>query len=217
MDSELSEKKNMFMYVIILIVSIYIFSFINIKLNTILAICIACIIIKYLYTENKESNDNLDKQHNIKVKNIQPKPQKLDKYRDVIDFLFSIQDMYYYNQQAYEDLIDNLDIFFQIYENMHIGEKLYEHNYELAVNKKHNSINSLHSLIYEIPISMNDKLSESLVVLEDILNRYLDELREICEDNIIKNGYDKDRHIIHTGPLQYNRYLNSEIHSYDYY
>lgn len=217
MEIKPSEKKSIFIYIIILISIIYIFSFINVKLNTILAISIACIIIKYLYTENKENVNTEEKQHEIKLENIQPSPKKLDKYKDIVDFLFSIQDMYYYNQQAYEDMIDNLDIFFQIYENIHIGEKLYEYNYELAVNKKHNSINCLHSLIYNIPVAMNDKLSTSLVILEEILNRYLVQLKEICDNNIIKNGYNKDRRIIHTGPLQYNRYLNSEIHSYDYY
>ena len=111
-------NKKVLTYAVIITLSIFITKMMTITLNTITAFCIAGLII-YKYNEKINNTINRNKiNSNEKIKNITPEPEALMEFDDVIDFIFSVQDMYKYNQQSYENFIQNLNNFFNIYKRI---------------------------------------------------------------------------------------------------
>ena len=113
-------------------------------------------------------------------------PHVNDKYQDINDFLYSIQEFYYVNPQAFEEMLDSINTIMQIKNKFDITIKNCTKYYIIAHNSKRNCINSLHSIIYNLSAnrSITYKLSNSLKVLEQILNKYLYEMLDICKHNI---------------------------------
>ena len=147
---------------------------------------------------------------------IEPDIKSIEKYDEMIDFLFSIQDFYIYNQQAYEDMVECINNFFIVYEDILKNGIQTNQLFSIAEKNMYNSINHLHSFIYSIPNDDNirNKLHTSLYVLEKILNNYLNEIYDIHIDNI-KKGYHIDYKLINIGPKEYN-YYNEENTNFNY-
>lgn len=203
-------QKYIFVYVSILLAFILYFRKKDVRLNLILALFIGYLIIWYIYEKNRITDNIEEEQQKSKLGSIIPKPKKLKSYDDVLDLIFSVQDFYRYNPQAYEELIDNIDAFFVIYEKIFITQYLCEDNYQIADSKKQNALNSLHSMIYQLPNNkiMTDKLNRAHKRLETLLNRYLNEIHDKCREKIIKRGRDINTRAINTGPKEYNTYFN---------
>ena len=204
--------------IIITIFFIIVFRRINITLAIILSIGISICVIFYLQQKKDLLNDDDERQHKVKHSTILPKPKNFFKYKDIVAFFFSIQDFYSYNPQAYEEIVDSIDSFLKIYEDINHSHKLCNSLYELAENKKNNGINALHSLIFSIPtgIVAIRKLNKSILVLEKILNKYLDNLVNIQKNYVYVNGYNTEHKIINVYPKPSNHY-NKEKYTYDLY
>ena len=103
------DSSRIFLYVVVTIIIFYIISKVDVRLNTILG-AILCIIIitninSYTEKENMIANNTLKIKSNL----ITPSPKNSANYDKVIDFLFSIQDMYMYNPQAYVDMVNHIE------------------------------------------------------------------------------------------------------------
>lgn len=216
-EESILDEKTLFFYVIIIICIIYAFSTINITLNIIFGTIIAFYVVNFLYNDYKEkqSDENNIKKYEHEL--ILPKPNKLHKYNDVIKFLFSIQDFYIYNPEAYDELVKSLYNFFNAYGENINNNKISGINYELMDSYKRNAINSLHSIIYKLPNNNNytKKLNEAIETLQNILDNYLENIEKMNKEYIYNNGYNIDVKLINKGEVAYNA-LDYDVHNYSF-
>ena len=219
-QDNIDDKKRIFMYCVIFIIIMAIFQKITIGLNIIFGCFIVYVIIKILdnkqETEIKENN-NLEE---LKSSMIQPKPLLLQNYKDIQNFLFSIQDYYKYNPETYENIVDNLDNFFHLYEEVYKLNDLAGTNYKLMNNIKSDTINLLHSLIYKLPedIAYIDKLNKSFDILNKILSKYLFDIYKMNNNNIINKGYNINTIIINQNePLPFTSYDKIYGKNYEFF
>jgi len=206
-------NKKIFKYIFIIIVSLLYFRTKNINLNVILALIIGTIIIIYLNGKNKTDLTDKQIEKEIKIDNIKPDPNKISEYNDILDFIFSIQDMYEYNPQSYEEMLDNINAFLSIYNIILDGTPYCEYHYQIASSKKDNAVNSLHSIIYNTPSNkmVMDKHTRAHKRLETILNVYLNKLYDTCHNSLIINGYNIYKKQINLGPKEYNNYDDKDF------
>ena len=164
--------------------------------------------------KNEESN-NLNNESLLKEekkKLITPKIDKINDYDDLLNFIFSVQDLNIYNPQTYEEFIINIELFLQIYENTKIDDKFYTQYYHIADQVKNESINKLYSMIYNLSdkIEVRIKLENAVKVLREILNNYMEELFKICNEKTKKNGYYSRITPLNKGFKPSNLYLNED-------
>jgi Ca2+/Na+ antiporter len=212
------ENKVLFFYIFIMIITLFIFKNRIIKLNVILAIVIGIVIIIFLKDKRETEQQGEEEKLQIKLNNIKPEPKNFKDKKNIIEFLFSIQDMYKYNPSVYEEIIDNIDVFFQVYDYIFKDVKYCEYYYQIAKSKARNSTNALHSLIYTIPNSkvVTDKLNRAHERLETLMNHYLNEIYNKCNEERIKGGLDIFKTQILLGPKPFNEYNHTD-YTYEFY
>ncbi len=183
------------------------------KSNVFIAFFLVFIYFSYNYSKIKTARSSPEQQKKVKLKTIKPPPITFDDKGDIVDFLFSIQDFHSYNPLAYEEMMNNLDIFFSLYSEINNGTKFCDQYYQIAKSKKENALNALHSMIFTLPTDrvMTDKFNRAHKRLNTILTKYLDELYGVCKLSLIKNGYNMYRTALNTGPEEYNKYDNKDF------
>lgn len=199
---EETDNQTLFIYVVVIVISIFIFKRFDIELNAVFGFMIGVILIYYIFHRRfDEIKDNKETQKQ-KIETIRPKPKVFQKYTDITDFIFAIQDMYPYNVQSYEDLIDSLDAFFTLYEETVLFPEEAGRNHQMAHTMQEQALFNLHGLIFELPDKKEyvEKLNNSIVELERILEKYLEEIRIMNKKHIIENGYNNRTKLILTGP-----------------
>ena len=209
---ETINSRNLFKYAVIIILSLVYFGTQNIKLNVLLAIFVALVYISYNYDELDTKKTQEEDIKELKREAIKPDPRNFEDKEDLVDLLFSIQDWYHYNPQAYEEMIDNLYAFFELYDSIKRGSKFCDQYYQIASSKKNNAINSLHSMIFTIPThaEVMDKFNRAHKRMETIMNDYLNEIYDVCHRDLLKKGYDITRRAINTGPKAANHYFDKD-------
>lgn len=212
MVTEYITKKLAFHYIVLFIVVIFLFSFLKIGLNIIFGFVIACMIIYFLKNTNEEKQKKEKEIISYEKKYILPKPQTLDDYDDIIKYLFSIQDMYYYNPQAYEEMVENLDFFFRTFDESNNNKEKIGYNYNLMTLYKSNSVNSLHSILHTLPNNKEytEKLNNAIVILNKILDKYLKLTEKNYEEHIYENGYNSKTKLIYKHKTPHNAYSDIE-------
>ena len=202
----------------------------NINIAITIVIMTTLAIIYYLYNKNilideQEQEQELELEQElaqeIKLENIVPNVDDIEK-DDIIDFLFSIQDMYEYNPLSYEEMIDYIRAFFTLYDiilnSPTNSVRFSDYYYQIAESNKNNAVNSLHSIIYKLPNdkALMDKHTRAHKRLETILTYYINELYDKCKDNLLKNGYNIHTRAINLGPKESNTYDDKD-YSYQFY
>jgi hypothetical protein len=206
------DLKIKFKYMFILIISLIIFNKIDIKTNQIFGLLIGILIIIYLRLDDINNNSDDSVRQEIKKNTIKPEINRIKKYEDILNFLFSIQDLYIYNPEAYEELVINLELFLEIYENTKIDNKFYTQYYKIAYKVKRECLNGLNSIVYNAAdkIEVRNKIEDSIVVLEGILNKYTKELYEICHEKIDEYGYNMKTIPVNNHFKPANEYINEK-------
>jgi len=125
--------------------------------------------------------NNREKEKSIILRQIEPEkfknelPLIINKYDDIIDFLYYISDFKQYNEQVYHDFLINLNDFFTLYEDYQIvalnKKELME---DVLKDTKYKLLDGLSSFIYSFNNSpiLREKLNNSINKLNDILNNY---------------------------------------------
>ena len=192
LNIKIPNKKILFNYIFILLLFIFIFNKFEIKLNFIFGIFIAVLIILYSdkYTKNEINNNNNIKQ--TKINHIRPPlSNNITEYNNIVDFLFSIQEFYSYSPANYQDMVDNIDNFFILYNQSNKIPKVSGINYTIAQKYKSKSLNSLQTLIFSLPSSVHkyyiDKLDRATEQLDFMLSSYLQDIYTI-NDNYVKSN-----------------------------
>jgi len=215
------DNKSLFKIIVLGILIIYVASNLQIKTNVMFGTIVAGVVSYYMYIiyekKQKDTNQIIQNKYNL----ITPQPSASKNYTDIIDFLFSIQDFYSYNQIAYENLVSELDKFFDIYNKTsnNIGQ-----SYNMMLDTKKNALNSLHSLIISLPVdaSHTTKHNKSIKSLSDILNKYMSMVENMYEIELIDSGYVRQTELLSKSPYAANlsdgmveRTKVGTIYSYD--
>lgn len=201
-------KQIIFFYIIIFIFIIYYFSYQSINLNFIFGVCIASLFLYYAkYFYDLQINSSISNDIS-KLNSIYPSLNHVSPYNDVVDFLFSIQDLYSYNPLVFENMIDSLENFFELYHNHLSQHSLSSIIYQSLSDIKRNALNDLSELHTNMPsnIFLNNKIDLALSQLESILNSYLDIAYHSYQQILYKNGFDISVSDIYIGPSPKNVY-----------
>ena len=174
-------------------------------MNTIefLSIIVALLVIIYLYSQvnavaiNTAMNKNeLDKENYLR-----PSSETIKKHPDYVDFMFNIQELYYFSPPNFEILTDAISDFLILYDSAILTNFDVAKRYELAYKKKSDSMNALHSLIYSIPVVeknyYGDKIMRAIEQLDDMMSKMLSDMYDNYENVIIDNGYNTDTQVVH--------------------
>jgi hypothetical protein len=208
------DKRTLFHYVVLFIIIVFFFSFLKIGLNIIFGFVIACLIINFLKNVKEENKKKEKEIISYEKKYILPKPGIFDNHDDIIKYLFSVQDFYYYNPQAYEELTKNLEYFFRTYEESNNNKEKIGYNHNLMVLYKSNSVNALHSIIHTLPNNKEytEKLNNAIIELNKILEGYLNKTEKNYEQYIFDNGYNNKTKLIYKHKIPYNNFTGIEKH-----
>lgn len=213
------EVNYLFLYLTILLISIFIFSNIKLKKNFIISIIFGLIICFFLNEKNRFNNNNNKDILDGKIKKININNKNIYNYPDFINFLYFIIELKEYNYETFENIVKNIDSFLEIYRNIKKGVKLDFYDYDIAVDKKRNALNSLHSLILNIDNEniIEKKLNNSLDLLKNIFYKYEFEMIKICNRKIKKNGLNKNTKIININDKYPLNYFDNKKYTYDLY
>jgi len=219
-----------FMYVCILIFTIWIFSIIGIGINILIPIIVAWFIISYLNNKAIDQMTTNTEIINSKKELVKPNAdyaitnlsKSSTKHDTITNFLFSIQDLYQYNPLQYNLLIHNLDEFYDTYRDSDVSKNSNQIfvDYETAEQYKREALNSLHSMIFSLPDNPNirQKLLNSLDVLDSILTENLDEISYLVDNRIYRNNYNVRTKVINYGAKAFNDYEDIfKPYSYEIY
>jgi hypothetical protein len=104
----------------------------------------------------------------------------------IVDILYSIQTYYRYNQEAFEELIKNLELFLELYELIKIDNDKSNDLYFNMIDRKKNIINTLISFRIRLPdeYNINDVIND----MNEILDDYIYKVNKIHENYVKQNG-----------------------------
>ena len=212
------DNKEIFSNSIIILIFIFFFLKLSIGLNVILAIVLAVTVILYLTEKENDINQLEHEQTKKKIASLKPTPKNIIEDKDFVDFIFSVQDFYVFNPQAYEEFIDNLDSFKIIHNNIFAESEFSNFYYQIADSKKNNALNAFHSLIFTLPNNkiFTEKFDRAHKRLETILNKHMNEIYDQCNHNLQKDGYDVLKRQINKGPKEFNHYFDKDF-TYQFY
>lgn len=210
-------KKSLVLYIVIIIVSVLYFNNKKITLGTLLGIFSGVMLAIYLKNKDTINLTNENTQHDIKLKNIHPSAVHVGDYREITDFIFSIQDMYIYNPPAFEEMIVNIDKFFGVYKEIMIDSTLAGVKFSIINKLKHNTLNSLHSIIFMLPANkiLIHKHENAIKKLDELLNVYLNRVYNMYNANLQTYGYDTRTPLLDTNMIP-NNFYEKNIYTYEF-
>lgn len=211
----------LYTYVVVFIVVLWFFSTKNININLLFGLIIAGFIINYMNQRTINANDTYKDNMNIKKEAIKPKlSDESNTQEDIVNFFFSIQDLYYYNPLQYEEVIKKVNIFFDLYKVCFVDNSQSSTNYALMEQSKRDALNALASIIYNLPEDkrVRNILNNATNVLDEILTNHLDHISYLTDNELYKKNYNVNTQIINYGSKPYNEYTDIfSNYSYELY
>jgi len=162
------------------------------------------ILILINYVMNKREENMYKKKTNVlRNKNI----DNIKNDKNLINILYSIEEYYYYNEQAYNEFIENLELFLKFFKFITIDNSLGGQLYRNLLDYKKLIINGLISMSIKLPREYN--LQEVIQNIEEILNDYLSKTKNIYEAHLKNNGMDYTTQLIILSDVEpYNENYN---------
>jgi len=193
-------NKKIFIYFGIIVICIYISNLIGINLNIFYGTIIAFIIILIIVVlGNKKTN-------NIKKDIIIPDNEKIINYNDISFLIFSIADLKMYNIVSYNEMLNRIYYFFEIYDMSKIDEKNMGKYIEINIKNKSLILNHIQSFIYKIPLNEITRLKNIIKDFDTVLIQYL---------TIMYNDYEK--YIYYNGININTKFFNNLKKPFNYY
>jgi hypothetical protein len=189
-------------YITIFIICLFFAKLVRINLSFIFFCLLSVLLCFLVYKKREIEHITYDKQLEIKNKLITPRPQRIDKYPDFINFLYSIKEFYYVNPNDFYDVVINIDNFVQLYDQIMNNKMIYcTQNLEVALQFIRNAQNHLHTIIYNLDTDKNitKKYHESLRDFHLIAQQYMSRLIQKCNSTF-------DTKNINTTSKYYNEY-----------
>src|SRR5690349_12803914 len=113
-----TSNKDLFKYGVIAFVIFYIILKASLAINALFALIISIIVIGHWDAYNKTQYAISEHILQEKQQLLRPNPKLINKYDEMVNFLFSIQDFYVYNPRAYEEMVNFINNFFDCYEEV---------------------------------------------------------------------------------------------------
>lgn len=203
------DNKTLIYYIIILFGITYSFSKQNINLGIIFGFVLGLMIINFLYKDYKQKQDNENKIKSFQESLLLPKNKNTND--KLTAFLFSIQDFYIYNPQAYKEMIDSQNNFFRIYNETLNNPSRAGINHALMNQQKKDSMNALHSIIYNIPTDKDytEKLENAILIMESMMQKYMDKIENLHKEYIYENGYNVKTKLINKTGIEGHNYFEN--------
>jgi hypothetical protein len=205
-DGNYIEKNELFVFIMAFVIIIVYLSSFNFSISNLISLIVAYYIIKVLYDSSKNHEVKKIKIKENKKKHIRPKSEIIEKYQDIVGFIFSINDLYVYNPPAFEEMVKSIESFFMVYEESIKIPELAHQNYKVADLKLNNAVNSLHSIILssDADSDLDIKINTAYKTLYQLLNVYLDEIELVIKKDIKYNGYKNSTLVIDNKFKPYN-------------
>jgi hypothetical protein len=184
------EPHTIFIYGIMLTFFLFIFSNINFNTNILIGLLFFSILIYYIYTYRLINTINSNKKENIKFNTVCTPNTRLEKYPEIIDVLYYMDDYKAYNISLFDELIILFNSFIELYEDC---------------LKDITLINSVFINLRGIEINIYDTINSFIFSVSN--NNYCNKLLEIKkETNIILNKLLNNLITIHKKLIYYNGY-----------
>lgn len=218
-------NKNIFAYVVVSVILLFIFSTMNIGINILFGGLICYIIVLHMAKRDETQQAKLNDEYIDKVKMIKPRMTNSANYSEIVDYYISTQDIYKYNPLAYEEMMHNIDVFFEHYEECLKNSYVASERYTDMRLCKINALNALQSIIHTINTDVvSNELNNYMYQLENALNTYLDKTELIYNNHIAQHGYDVNIRPIYKDWLPMNIFedtifgsLGTNMNSYNFY
>lgn len=177
--------QNLFLYTIILLVSVLISNYIPWMLKDVMGLVIGLGIIYYLNEGKRASYIDRLKTTEIHMEQIIPRPTFFYKDANFIEFAYTMMPYQKYNKTAFFKMIEAIDHFLEIQIDIEKPElKNCTETYQVAVDMRDTALNELHSIIHSMPIDdqqiLDTKLVNAVKTLQLYMQRHLDEMLEFC-------------------------------------
>ena len=202
------ETNQLFKYVIVFcFVLLAISKFSELKLNTILGLVVAVIVVLFLIDkQNIQDQQNEDELQEKKNKISNQKFEYLNTDSELIDILNKMELFSNFNKLIYQDCLVHMDNVIKIYNLILDGTERYKYFYDLAKQEVNKSLNCLSSLILSVPTDYYtlDSYSNSLqkMTYSNSLKKYTYEIHKILKSYLLKiHKTCKDRW--HSEPITY--------------
>lgn len=207
-------KTSLFNYIVIIIVFLAIFNRLTIGLNIVFGLTLAVIIIMYINTKKIKQVSDFNDIQQSKKDIMRPKSAIINKYNDMVDFIFSVQEFYGFSPINFEDLVDSIEDFLILFENSMINSKMAGTYYDMAVKKKSDALNALHNIIYSTNVLEKKhfivKIDNAIEKLSFMLSTYLDRIYDVSYRYNATYGID-----INTKMPESEKYPKPENYYYD--
>lgn len=215
------DGERLFIYVVVIILIIWLFTKCDMGINILIGLIVAIFVISYLNNRFITTTSTLEELQTIKKNIIKPKlNDDAQEQMPIVDFTFSIQDLYAYNPLAYEEMIKNINQFYDKYAVCFADTSTCDINYGLMEQYKRDAMNALMSMIYTLPDDpkVRNLVDTAASVLDGIMTKHLDQISYLIDERVYKYGYSTDSKIINYGPKAFNEYDDIfNIYSYEIY
>lgn len=154
---------------------------------------------------------------NVVLRDLKPS-SRIRYYPDILDLFYSIKDLQHYNPQVFEEVVDNIDAFFDMYKAIISGVTFADRYLQIADSKKHNAVNALHSMIFSMPGNkyVVKKLDLAHQRLETLLTRYLNNIHNFVRKQNSIRGINNFTRVLDNGPKEANFYFDRQ-YTYQFY
>ena len=174
----------LFFFSVLFVITILVFSSIEITFTLFVGLIIYVLFIKYYSTMN--DTQNINEQEKFKIK--KNKYDIPDNHPEIIDFLFNIEDLKQFSFILFNELKILIINFVNTYDDCINDYTLVNDYYNTLVNLK------LKILITIENFNINGAPKEIVInnkqMIENILNKYLDNLKLLNDKNNYYNGFD---------------------------
>ena len=200
------DPKQIFTYVIIIVIIVFISTKINYNSNVLIGLVFCSVIIYYLYTYRKYNVTTDIEKFNTKYDNLCTENNILIKYPKIVDFLFYFENFKYINIHGFNDIVNTFENFCKIYEYCLINNNLIFTNFQKLVDLKISILNQINNFVFiVISIQYDNILLKQQISAEKIINDLLNNLVILYKKKIYYDGYsNKTNNIDYSNVLAYN-------------
>jgi hypothetical protein len=143
---------------------------------------------------------------------LEPEPKYIHQYPNLADLFYDNHDLQELNYKEFSEIIYNVDTFLLNYENMkYKGVSYCKQNYDNAYERYQEALNHAHSLIlgFEANRVLEHRVHMFIYKLQTSLLGFLQELKEVCNTDLMEKGYDVTKSPIYDGVIPYSTYINT--------
>jgi hypothetical protein len=208
---------NLFGYLIIIIVSILIFTKFNININHLVGLLIGIITVFFLNERDRTLNVDEMTRIQIKLERINVKNGGDTRYfymdANIIELVYNLQEFHQYNPEDFDSMVHAIDNLLKLRLDIERGMEECSLIYDVAVDEKNKAMNHISAILISIPTSyvLKEKLITAIKILQLYLLRHLEFIKETCNEQVKKNGINVNTKLIDTMITKPNHDMTTDI------